>query len=308
MVGTEVSQLQAGHDRRPMADAIEYPVDVDLQKAVLNDEPIWEVKTTYRTGLEDEKSMVELFATESDALNFEAKYPIGAEIDIFDFLEPESKGFDPENLSLATELSIFGRGEPPYFLIYEALEGAGVYDEKWHLSKDVLAWLGNKGMRALRGRFGDNWDVVAALEFCSKNFHSTSLATLAARALCAEYVADSDYDAGYASRELELLVIGAEEVAIKALRARELAGKGGGKSAQKRRLKNLEILMGEIEKLSGAVGLFSESRIVAQAIDSARDLEPKMPKSKSTLDGYGTALRSEEPFKSRYEAVFRKNA
>lgn len=86
------------------------------------------------------------------------------------------------------------------------------------------------------------------------------------------------------------------------------AGIAGGKASRKRRLANLKILIEEIEKLSGVVDLISEERIVAQAIESSQGREPYMPKSKKTLDEYGTALRSEEPFKTRYEAVFRKNA
>ncbi|AXI54921.1 hypothetical protein C1J05_10815 [Sulfitobacter sp. JL08] len=88
----------------------------------------------------------------------------------------------------------------------------------------------------------------------------------------------------------------------------KVRGEKGGAASRKRRLANLEILIQEIEKLSQSVGTFSEERIVEQAFEAARDREAKMPSSKRTLDEYGTALRSEEPFKSRYEAVFRKNA
>ena len=66
--------------------------------------------------------------------------------------------------------------------------------------------------------------------------------------------------------------------------------------------------MNEIENLAGVVDLISEGRIVEQAFEAVQEREPNFPKTKKTLDDYGTALRSEEPFKSRYDAVFHKNA
>lgn len=86
------------------------------------------------------------------------------------------------------------------------------------------------------------------------------------------------------------------------------AGSSGGKASSTRRLANLEILMQQIEQLSGAVGLISEERIVEQALEKSVAKQKGFPKSHKTHADYGTALRSEEPFKSRYEAEFRKNA
>ncbi len=88
---------------------------------------------------------------------------------------------------------------------------------------------------------------------------------------------------------------------------RKRAGEGGAGASRARRLRNLETLMEAIEAMANVAGIFSEDRIVAQAIETAQARETNMPKSKKTLDEYGTALRCEEPFKSRYEAVFRKN-
>lgn len=102
-----------------------------------------------------------------------------------------------------------------------------------------------------------------------------------------------------------------EESALKGIQTEEVnkvRGQKGGEASRKRRKTNLEAMMREIEKLAGAAGLISEERIVEQAMEAARERETNFPKSRKTLDDYGTALRSEEPFKSRYEAVFRKNA
>lgn len=81
-----------------------------------------------------------------------------------------------------------------------------------------------------------------------------------------------------------------------------------GQKSKQRKHQNLECFMQEIEMLASSVGIFTEDRIVAQAYESALEHNPNMPKSKKTREDYETALRSEEPFKSRYEAVFRKNA
>lgn len=89
---------------------------------------------------------------------------------------------------------------------------------------------------------------------------------------------------------------------------RKNAGQGGARASRDRRQANLETLMQEIEKLADVVGKIGEDLIVSQAFENARTSQPKMPGTKRTLDDYGTTLRSEEPFKSRYEAVFRKNA
>ncbi|WP_139170547.1 hypothetical protein [Lutimaribacter saemankumensis] len=100
---------------------------------------------------------------------------------------------------------------------------------------------------------------------------------------------------------------GAMQAAVDETRRKARAGAGGGKKSNQRRLENLETLMQEIERLSGVVDLMSEDRIVEQAFEAAQARQPKMPKTKRTLDGYGTALRSEEPFKSRYNKIFRRN-
>ncbi|WP_157770095.1 hypothetical protein [Ruegeria marisrubri] len=102
-----------------------------------------------------------------------------------------------------------------------------------------------------------------------------------------------------------------EDAAIAGMQSaniRKRAGDAGARASRERRLANLEVLLQEIEKLGSAAGLISEDRIVAEAFERARKQNPQMPQSNKTVENYLTTLRSEEPFKSRYEAVFRKNA
>ena len=307
VVRTDLLELPDGSLGRPRAEELPNFGDPELSRAVANGDVIWRLAIFFRIGFDEEQCAKHWFASKESAEAAKAEYTVGSEYAQTDFLKSTSKKFDASDLSIATELSVYGRGEPPYILIYEVLQGAGV--QNYHqLSEEVLAWIGDDGKRELSERFGENWSAVAALEYCVKQFDPTSLATLAARVMVADFIAQDSYDSGYASRELEQAHGGAERIAMQSLEARRAAGTGGGEASRKRRLRNLEVVIDEIEKLSGAVGLISEDRIVEQAFEAAKNRESNMPKSRKTLEDYGTALRSEEPFKSRYEAVFRKNA
>jgi len=304
---TSIGVVPHGDLARPRASDLQQPSESELQQAVLNDAPIWRLSVFYRTGFGEEDRFGEMYASLGEAEEAQLRFPIGGEVDPFGFLRPKSREFDFNELSGETIISIYGRGRPPYFLIYEALQGAGVHGKNNRLSERVIDWVGAVGKEALEAKYGENWTAIAALEYCAKHFHPTSLASLAARVLVADLIADSDYDAGYASKWLEVLFGGVERVALQSVEARRVAGEGGGRASRERRRANLELVMLEIEKLAQVVGLISEDRILAQAFESARELQPNMPKSSKTLEDYGTALRSEEPYKKRYEAVFRKS-
>ena len=304
---TSIRILPHGDLARPRASDLQQPSESELQQAVLNNAPIWRLSVFYRTGFDEESNFGEMYVSLGAAVEAQLRFPIDAEVEPFDFMRPKSREFDFNELSFETLVSIMGRGEPPYFLVYRALQGAGVHGKNNRLSERVLEWIGAAGKKAIEAEYGENWKAIAALEYCAKHFHPTSLASLAARVQVADSIADYNYDAGYASRELEVLFGGAERVALQSVEARRAAGEGGGKASRERRRANLEFVMQEIEKLAQFVNLFSEDRIFAQAFESAHGLQPSMPKSSKTLEDYGTALRSEEPFKTRYETVFRKS-
>ena len=119
---------------------------------------------------------------------------------------------------------------------------------------------------------------------------------------------NDDFTAGYVTKEIEAIAGGTEAAAILAAKTRKKAGEAGARASRDRRLQNLELLMHEIEQLSGAVGLISEERIIERALEKADTRKNDFPKSQNTHADYVTALRSEEPFKSRYDAVFWKSA
>lgn len=303
---TSIRDLCDGDFGRPRASDLVHPSESELKQAILNRAPIWRLTVFHRTGFDEEESFDKLHTTREAAEAAQSLYQVNMEIDPLDFMRPKSQDFDPRELSFETVISVGGRGEPPYFLVYKALNGAGIMDGKNRTSEHVLSWVGRSGRDELKTQFGENWEAVAELEYCVKHFHPTSLATLAARVLVADFVADRDYDAGYASRELEMLMGGAEQTAIQAAEVRKKAGEGGGKASIARKLECLEVVMQEIELLSETVGLISETRILATAFENASKRHAGMPKSSKTWFEYETTLRSEEPFKSRYEAVFKK--
>ena len=92
---------------------------------------------------------------------------------------------------------------------------------------------------------------------------------------------------------------------ISAERHSAVRGQRGGKKAAQKKRENLLCLIQEIEGLADLYPRVREDVIFDQAYTNAGLLRP-MPKSSKTKEDYGTTLRSEEPFSSRYNAVFRK--
>jgi hypothetical protein len=307
---TEISEKKEGDFSRPRLQDLTEADGPKMHAAIANGDSIWKVRVVYRDGMDDEASFNLLHTTKSEAESASNAYYEGMEFDLLSYLGLgiRQSVFDADNLSVLTSVSIMGRGEAPYIILFEALQGAGVLDRDNRLSGQVLAWIGKEGRLKLIEKFDENWDAVAALEYCVSHFPDTSLASLAARVQVADFVANGNYDAGYASREFEMFYSGAEQLAMKAENVRKLAGIEGGNASKQKRLANLEVLMLEIERLSGVVGLISEKRIVSQAFEAAQDRDPQMAKSKKTLENYETTLRSDPPFKARYDAVFGRNA
>jgi hypothetical protein len=130
---------------------------------------------------------------------------------------------------------------------------------------------------------------------------------LSAQLFLAFFITYDDFTVGYLTKEILAIAAGTEELATESIDTRKKAGDGGARASRKRKMANLEVVMQEIEKLSSAAGLVSEERLVAQAFEEAELRQASIPKSRRIRDEYGTTLRSEEPFKSRYRAVFHES-
>ncbi|MDG1430999.1 MAG: hypothetical protein P8Q23_05475, partial [Paracoccaceae bacterium] len=191
---------------------------------------------------------------------------------------------------------------------YVSLAGAGVITkDSYKTSPAVLEWVGEENIEWMRESFGENWSCVAELEYCVNHFPRSSLASLAAEFMFSHFVVGDDYSCGYLAKQIEAIFGGVEEVAASTLETRKKAGAGGGRFSSERRRENLEVLMQEIEGLASVVEHMSEDAIFEQAFVNAKRRHRSMPATKKSREAYGTALRSEEPFRSRYFSVFRKN-
>lgn len=275
---------------------------------------LWLVWTTLRTGLDKETRHVMMFLTREKAEEHARAEPVGkvlgGEIG-FPMRFKDFFGNAPDG-KLSTELLswFFGCGDHDavHFACYEALSEAGVKSRKdYQTSKKVLEWLGDEHVDWMRVEFGENWSVVAELEYCVCHFPKSSLATLAAKLFLAQFVTYDDFAAGYLTKEIEAISGGTEEAAHSSVQAKQKAGKAGGDASRRRRLQNLERLMREVEALSDAATLMGEKLIVQKAWENATTKYPDMPTSKPTFDDYSATLRVDEPFRTRYRAVFPKS-
>lgn len=86
------------------------------------------------------------------------------------------------------------------------------------------------------------------------------------------------------------------------------AGTAGGSSSKTKRTKRLEAFMCHIEALAHLTDVMTEDRILAQAWDDASNAGIDMPKTPKVRFDYEVQLRSIEPFKARYQLVFKKTA
>lgn len=86
------------------------------------------------------------------------------------------------------------------------------------------------------------------------------------------------------------------------------AGSGGGQNSRNRRTKRLEAFMNAIEELRDLFPRIGEDAIVKQAFENAAEKYSNFWKQgPGQSERYATDLRSEEPFKQRYFAVFKKS-
>ncbi|UWR13609.1 hypothetical protein [Sulfitobacter sp. M368] len=272
---------------------------------------VWRVLITTCTGLDKENHGHYYFSTEEEAHEQMGAMPVG-------FIFGDGSGFPVRFRDICDGLDevktlkrLFGAGDHDEvdLVCYDAFFEAGIHDAKFGSpSSRVLDWVGEEDISWMKAAFGENWECVAILEYSMNHFPPTSLVCLAAKLFLARFITYDEFVTGYLVKEIQAIAGGTEQAAVSAVEARKKAGTGGGKASSRRKYKNLDHLMGEIEKLIVAVELVSEQRILQQARESALAKFDTMPTSKSVLDDYEVILRSEEPFKSRYEAVFHRNA
>lgn len=274
---------------------------------------VWLVYLKVQTGLDKTENHFSYASSEQEAQKIVEAMPSGTIYgDKVEFPYRFKDFFAKCNIEPTAglaRLSSHGDEDSAHFKCYKALIEAGVISKgSYQTSPQVIEWLGEDSINWMRENFGENWTVVAEFEYCAHHFPRSSLACMASELFVAQFVTHDDFAAGYLTKEIEVISGGTEEIATQSAEIREKAGLAGARASRNRRTSNLETLMREIEGLADLADRISEDRIFEQAYEKAETKSEKMPKSQKSKDDYATAIRSEEPFKSRYEAVFRKNA
>lgn len=275
---------------------------------------IWTVILRLRTGLMPRSTRILYFSSEENVTEFKRKHPIGSEIE-FDLLGPEGRH---ERLKIVHEIIdgefpigiAAGDAESP--LAFDVLGSCGVYESGYGpISKTVVEFIGEIRSKELKDRFGDNWDVVAAYEYCWANLPHTSAAFVAASYRYHYYITGDDFSAGYHWRDLEVLVHDVESEAKKAIETREKAGKGGSKaSANSRRLRQLAIMAAieDVVKRNPDIAALGESAIAQLAVAKATETDPKLWRQGKgqVLEYLGEMRRGEagNDLQARYKGVF----
>jgi hypothetical protein len=196
------------------------------------------------------------------------------------------------------------------------LQEAGIYDEDYGpLSSAVKGYLGEVRVDELKERFGDNWEVAAAYEYCLLMLPHNSPAFIAASYRYAHYISEDDFSAGYYWRDLEVLFYGVEAEATRAIETRRKAGAGGSKKSAQAREDRRSALMSAIENVAQENPAFvrlGEAGLARLALDDAVQANPTLWKQgKGQVEEYlGEIRRGEagQDLKERYQALFGRKA
>ncbi|MDB2369279.1 hypothetical protein N9V68_01680 [Octadecabacter sp.] len=306
----EIHAVKVGNGLGPSLSLLNASMKDSANRYAEGDE-VWQVSLTARTGLDRDSYSFTYFNTYELAERAVAEAPVGTVFDDRPMpywpIKKMLADTDPtKQLAL-----VFGGGDEDdaHGNCYEALVGAGVKSQRgFGTSTVVLDWAGPEYVMLLEEKFGENWSAVLEFDYCQHHFSTTSLAYLAAKLFLNYFVTYDDYAVGYLTKEILAIAGGTEDLVSASVKTRKRAGEAGGRDAQNKKRARLELFMSEIEKLADVVGLLSEERIISQAYDNAKKLRPDMPSTVKIRFDYEVILRDQEPFKSRYEQVFKKGA
>lgn len=207
---------------------------------------IWLVWLETRTGMKPSTSSALVFNSEAEAAAASAAYPVGSELEGMDsafFGRTESHQRYIEALMDSSELGSFPAGvDEDLFLPHQVLADAGITSGQ-HTSQRILDYLGDQRVGELKERHGDNWKAAAEFEYCWCVLPHSSPAYIAAACHYHYFVTGSTFSAGYLLRDLEVIVMGVEAEASKAVSMRRKAGvEGSKKSAQARERRRVNLM------------------------------------------------------------------
>ncbi|KAA0921026.1 hypothetical protein FLO80_02310 [Aquicoccus porphyridii] len=272
---------------------------------------VWQIFTTTRTGLLPSKTGIHTCYSEEEASALAAKYPVGSEL-------PDSQGVEEYKMDLVRAIMEsdfpFGvcAGDEESPLAFDVLGDSGIYRGRYGtLSQKVIDFLGKQRTGKLKNRFGENWHVAAAFEYCWLKFPHSSPAFVAASYQYHYYITNDDFSAGYHWRDLEVLVHGVEAEATKAIETRKKAGVSGSrKSAQSRedRRNALMTAMEDVARRNPQIAQLGEKALVQLATAEATESDPALwRQGKGQVMEYLGEIRRGEAGKdlqAKYRALF----
>lgn len=275
---------------------------------------VWNVFMETRTGLMPSNVRIHTFLSEEEATQLLQKYPVGSEILEFNAFQ----GFKEKKVKLIRQILDskfpFGvcAGDDDSPLAFDMLIDAGIYDRGYGLlSKAVSDYLGKQRIGELKNRFGENWSVAAAFEYCWLELPHTSPAFIAASYQYHHYITQDDFSAGYHWRDLEILAHRVEAEATKALETRKRAGTGGSAKSMQARENRREAFMIALETVAQRnpdLIKLGEKHLASLALTIAVEDNPTLwRQGKGQMIEYLGEIRRGEAgtdMKKRYQTLF----
>jgi len=271
---------------------------------------VWMVWTATRTGLTPSRTSFRVCYSEEEANALAEKHPAGTEL-------PDVQGFgsvkqDWLRRRMDTSCSFgvaAGDSEAP--LAFDVLGDSGVYRKRYAgLSPKVLTFLGKQRTGVLKNRFGENWAVAAAFEYCWLNLPHASPAFVAASYQYHYDITGDKFSAGYHWRDLEVLAHGVEAEAVKSIEMRKKAGAAGSlKSAKAReaRINALLTAMEDVALRNPDVVKLGEEALARLALSLSCDAEPDLWRQGKgqAIEYVGEIRRGEagEEMQARYRSL-----
>lgn len=208
-----------------------------------------------------------------------------------------------------------GNTGPDSPLALEVLANAGITDGFGPLSREVLEWLGANRIEELKTRFGENWKVAGAFEFCWATLPPSSPAYLAALYQFHYYITEDDFAAGYYWRDLEVVVLGVEATAAQARDMRANAGRAGSLKSAQARLQRRETLLQAMEAIAVRnpdVPMLGEAALIKLAVAECKKNHAALwSQGQGQADEYLGEIRRGEAgheMRARYNRLFKRKA
>ncbi|GJL88038.1 MAG: hypothetical protein DHS20C03_17470 [Minwuia thermotolerans] len=272
---------------------------------------VWMIFLHYRTGLKPVEVTITIKFSEFEANEYKFHHPVGSELseEQFHIAKNKDEMHDLIQNGFPFEVNSGDRESP---LAFEILADAGIYRQGFGgLSQEVIDFLGEKILGELKSEYDENWQVVAAFEFCWLNLPHSSPAFVAASYQYHHYITEDDFSAGYHWRDLEVLAEEVEVEAQKAIETRKKAGESGSKKSAQAREARRTALMDAIEDVAERnpdvvkLGIVPLAQL---ALQRATEADPSLWRQGrgQVMEYAGEIRRGEagEDLKARYEALY----